>query len=520
MALEQKKNNNIISNNFLTRLYSEVYNSSSSIGKRMIEDPTMMGFNLYFDFNNKSPLLNISDSGTAIGDSAYDYLININEPARAAALKKFILALKTIVSETPYYFKSIDGLDGLYKIPENGYNHERKLSISTFESVDQRIGSLVNLYAEACYDFEWGRVILPINLRRFNLVVVVSEIRDLRTVILKSSGASPSAGGGTTVGGQAAAAASNLGKNALKSFGIDLGKNSPPTSEFIDDGSKFEVRNLAPFVDTYAFLFNNSEFDFSRSNSFLDSVNNSEIEVADNKFDIKCGRFINKSKIGYFDLDVERTTETGLTYQSEKMAMKISGDGEIAGQLNQGKDVKEELEEKTALGKFSDKMNKPGAGLVAGVTGAAASALGNSLGPVGDKALGAVTPSVSSGFFQSMAPLGADIFDVNNLPSAPFAPGNILYGPDTPDVGGLLSGKQKLGDLNPLAGRNPFEDFSKIAASSVLGSRNLPLAEPVPTKQFFDIINQNLASDPSSTPILDFLDNVVIATLGRIPLGP
>jgi hypothetical protein len=93
--------------NFLT---NHVLNSDTPIGRKYIEDPTVMGFNLFFDFDFQSPLLNV----TSEGENAYNYLLAIGEPERAAKLRDFRDRLQHLISVTPYFFKKVSGLSSIY----------------------------------------------------------------------------------------------------------------------------------------------------------------------------------------------------------------------------------------------------------------------------------------------------------------------------------------------------------------------------------------------------------------------
>ena len=157
------------------------------------EDPTYPIFHIQFKFgpaleDAKHPdfvsnrLLD-SDSNP---ESAVSYLKSISEPERAALLKKFIEALQTISTKTPYYFQSLSGIDNLMKMhyPTDSKTpfaeqQDITLNIKTLESIDWKILGLKDLYNRSVYDRRYRRWMLPVNLRRFRMRIMVGEYRQM-----------------------------------------------------------------------------------------------------------------------------------------------------------------------------------------------------------------------------------------------------------------------------------------------------------------------------------------------------
>lgn len=114
-------------------------------------------------------------------NTAYSYLITNDEQERAQYLKHFISLLSNINSESPWYFKSIKGI-------EEGLN--RKQFTETFEfkergrlviecmpdAFDERISTLLDLYRAATYSWVNKREIIPANLRKFDMSVIVFQV--------------------------------------------------------------------------------------------------------------------------------------------------------------------------------------------------------------------------------------------------------------------------------------------------------------------------------------------------------
>jgi hypothetical protein len=159
------------------------------------EDPTYPIFHIKFAFNPpeaKHPdyvtnrlLSDLKDEKSQVApESAIKFLYNVGEPERAIMLRKFNLALKSISEETPWYFQGITGLDSLFK---HAYPSERGesvltdavIEISTLDSIDFRITALKDLYRKAAYDRKYRRWVLPVNMRRFRMTIMVGDARQL-----------------------------------------------------------------------------------------------------------------------------------------------------------------------------------------------------------------------------------------------------------------------------------------------------------------------------------------------------
>jgi hypothetical protein len=159
--------------------------NGGSIVNKILDDPTYLGFSIFFDFVN-SPLLFVSDDNSIAGDYAYKYLSNIS-PQRAELLKVFVNSLQYIQNNKPYIFQTIEGLDRCWSIatdlkdPYMG-GDDAKIGIGCLESLDMRITGLMDLYRKIAYDVNGRREILPANLRKFKCTIIVQEIRRFKTL--------------------------------------------------------------------------------------------------------------------------------------------------------------------------------------------------------------------------------------------------------------------------------------------------------------------------------------------------
>jgi hypothetical protein len=150
-----------------------------------IEDPTYLGFSFVFD--RMSPLFNLSDGAT--DNTAYSYLLHTypdGNQLRAKYMKAFVESFLAINDRFPYYFQSIEGLDAIWK-KTSMFNDpyfggdDAKISVECLEALDLKITGIMDLYRKAVYDPINRRVILPENLREFDVVVYIKEIRKFRT---------------------------------------------------------------------------------------------------------------------------------------------------------------------------------------------------------------------------------------------------------------------------------------------------------------------------------------------------
>jgi hypothetical protein len=155
-----------------------VYSFNKGINRwNEYNDPTYLGFVFMFDWIN-SPLLNDSDTST---NTAVSYLMRNGETLRATYLKQFIECLKSINYNMPWYWQSFEGGENLWKY--NGFKEPYKggedsvLNIECLESIDLKVTLLMDLYRKAVYDQTYKRIIIPENLRKFEMYIYVQEVR-------------------------------------------------------------------------------------------------------------------------------------------------------------------------------------------------------------------------------------------------------------------------------------------------------------------------------------------------------
>ena len=114
--------------------------------------------------------------------SAWSYLKNNAEEERAEKLKKFINLLSNISTYSPWYFKSVSGIDAALerKQPVEGSfkieDQRKQISIACLpDAFDDRIGTLLDLYRDIVWSWQTKREILPANLRKFDMGIYIYE---------------------------------------------------------------------------------------------------------------------------------------------------------------------------------------------------------------------------------------------------------------------------------------------------------------------------------------------------------
>ena len=106
---------------------------------------------------------------------------------RAAALSSFRNLLTSINEKSPWFIQSISGLDKVLSVDQQRQidgtkGREQRSGTLTFEcmdSIDLRINAMAELYRKATYDYQYHRQLIPDNLRKFRMYIIVTEIRQI-----------------------------------------------------------------------------------------------------------------------------------------------------------------------------------------------------------------------------------------------------------------------------------------------------------------------------------------------------
>lgn len=157
--------------------------------------PAWLYFKLFFKFDSSYGLLGgimrSSDGNKfAANNTAIQYLtrncykLNDNMSARRKSLIKFVRSLSYISSYAPWFFKSVKNVNNALNMNLDNLTAEKSIEIEcSEEATDLRLLTLMDFYKYAAYDAINQKEILPENLRKFDLDIVVfqSPIRYLQT---------------------------------------------------------------------------------------------------------------------------------------------------------------------------------------------------------------------------------------------------------------------------------------------------------------------------------------------------
>ena len=221
--------------------------------KNQYADPTYLSFALVFDFNsaNKSPLLGggarafyerhlsefigstESSQGERVSLKGYEH--------RLKALDDFILALKKINKEMPWYWQSLSGLETIQMFNDiEGLRggDDAVIKIETLESINLTVSGLMHLYRTAIFDEVSWKYILPVNLRKFRVWAYITEVRSIKNMT-KIAGPSYDVNSGLD---------SSVG---LKNSNAEIsGEDSRPYFMFELGGCSFDIKSgVTPFSD-------------------------------------------------------------------------------------------------------------------------------------------------------------------------------------------------------------------------------------------------------------------------------
>lgn len=180
-----------IDNFIKERLKFQSYGLNSNNLSRF-SDPGIFFYKVFFNFNTGyglfGSILYGSDNNKAKEENtAYQYLTNNINSGRLGtnytkvlkkkrdSLEKFCKLLNYLVTECPWFFKEVTGLEGAinYDFSEI-INNDREINL-TFnqDAIDMRISTLFDLYKDACYDFTNFKEIIPENLRKFDMCIIL-----------------------------------------------------------------------------------------------------------------------------------------------------------------------------------------------------------------------------------------------------------------------------------------------------------------------------------------------------------
>ena len=150
----------------------------------VLDEPGYFYFKVFFKFNTQhglfGGLLNDKSFSWAVNSAAkYLYishkLYRQERPFdRIVALFKFASLLSYINSAAPWFFRGVRGLNTCSSMHINEFSKEKTIELDLApEAVDMRLTTLMSLYKFACYDDINCKEIIPENLRKFDMSIMV-----------------------------------------------------------------------------------------------------------------------------------------------------------------------------------------------------------------------------------------------------------------------------------------------------------------------------------------------------------
>ena len=114
------------------------------------------------------------------------YFASLLPNERARALSKFVKSLSYINCNAPWFFKSVKGLDKAGNPVIGEFSKEKSIEIEcNVDAIDMRLATLLDLYRFVCYDDYSNKEIIPENLRKFDMSILIfnTPIKTLHTAI-------------------------------------------------------------------------------------------------------------------------------------------------------------------------------------------------------------------------------------------------------------------------------------------------------------------------------------------------
>lgn len=156
-------------------------------------DKGMFFYRLFFNFNTGYGLFGsiLKDSINQTieeGNTAWQYLTNNIGSKRFSdryrnvlynkreSLVEFTKLLNYISNESPWFFESISGLKDATKLEFDNIVKKEDPSFSVKfnpDAIDMRISTLLDLYKDACFDYTNSKEVIPENLRKFDMSIIL-----------------------------------------------------------------------------------------------------------------------------------------------------------------------------------------------------------------------------------------------------------------------------------------------------------------------------------------------------------
>jgi len=160
-------------------------------------EPGWFYFKIFFNFKDTKGLFGGIMTNEIPNTSALRYLYGIRNfyanskiQDRMLALARFAYTLSYINSISPWFFMGINNANKLNALDLNELTKEKSIDlVCNGDSIDMRLNTLLDMYRYACYDEINQKEILPENLRKFDMSIVImnAPIKYFQTAMLASA---------------------------------------------------------------------------------------------------------------------------------------------------------------------------------------------------------------------------------------------------------------------------------------------------------------------------------------------
>lgn len=159
-------------------------------------EPAWFYFKIFFNFTDHKGLFGGVLTNEIPLTSALKYLFSIssfygasNIESRMLSLARFTYLLSYINSISPWFFIGINGINKLNGLNINEPTKEKSIDIiCNGDSVDMRLNTLLDMYKYACYDEINQKEVIPQNLRKFDMSIVImnAPVKYFQTAMIAS----------------------------------------------------------------------------------------------------------------------------------------------------------------------------------------------------------------------------------------------------------------------------------------------------------------------------------------------
>ena len=160
-------------------------------------EPGWFYFKIFFNFKDPKGLFGGVLTDEIPTTSAIRYLFGIRNyyksskiQDRILALARFTYTLSYINAISPWFFMGINNANKLNEINMSELTKEKSIDlICNGESIDMRLNTLLDMYRYACYDEINQKEIIPENLRKFDMSIVImnAPIKYFQTAMMAAA---------------------------------------------------------------------------------------------------------------------------------------------------------------------------------------------------------------------------------------------------------------------------------------------------------------------------------------------